>query len=112
MHGVSHAADVALSVVNMQACPLLVPKYTMYSKSQSQDDWYSALGYNTIQDQKTGQPRRETSDEYVARMTAMVLLYGSIVQTDAAGNPAGLSHGWTWLARCLNALPPTRSVAQ
>jgi hypothetical protein len=37
-----------------------------------------------------------------------VLLYGAIVQTATPGNPAGLEHGWAWLARCLNAVPPTR----
>jgi hypothetical protein len=37
-----------------------------------------------------------------------VLLYGAIVQTATPGNPAGLEHGWVWLARSLNALPPTR----
>jgi hypothetical protein len=65
-----------------------------------------------VDDPKTGDKRLETHDEYVGRMGAMVLLYASIVQTEAGGNPAGLPHGWTWLARCLNSLPPTRCVSR
>lgn len=97
-----------LQLLHVQACPLLVPKYTMYSSDQSKDDWFAALGYKTVEDANTHQQRRENNDEYVARTTAMVLLYGAMVQTDAPGNPADLAHGWSWLARCLNALPPTR----
>lgn len=80
----------------------------MYSADTPKDDWFTALGYKEVEDPKTGKQRRETADEFVARMSAMVLLYASIVQTDAPGNPAGLAHGWSWMARCLNALPPTR----
>ncbi|WIA43505.1 hypothetical protein OEZ86_009967 [Tetradesmus obliquus] len=93
------------------ACPLLVPKYTMYSADTPKEDWFKACGYKEIEDPKTGAQRRENADEFVSRMTAMVLLYGAIVQTATPGNPAGLEHGWAWLARCLNALPPTRPSA-
>jgi nucleoporin GLE1 len=80
----------------------------MYSPDQAKDEWFKTLGYMDVEDNKTRQMRRETSDEFVLRMSSMVLLYGAIVQTDAPGNPAGLAHGWAWLARCLNSLPPTR----
>ncbi|KAF8066412.1 GLE1 [Scenedesmus sp. PABB004] len=94
-----------------QACPLLVPRYAMYTPGSPVEDWYAALGYRDIDDPKTGERRRETQDELVSRLSAMVLLFGAIVQTEAPGNPAGLAHGWAWLARCLNALPPTRPSA-
>jgi hypothetical protein len=32
------------------------------------------------------------------------------VQTESAGNPLPLSFGWTWMARCLNSMPPNRCV--
>ncbi|KAF6263423.1 GLE1-like protein-domain-containing protein [Scenedesmus sp. NREL 46B-D3] len=110
--GAAVPAFMELLLAKLQAvCPLLVPKYTMYSADTPKEEWFEACGYKEIEDPKTGAQRRENADEFVSRMTAMVLLYGAIVQTATPGNPAGLEHGWAWLARCLNALPPTRPSA-
>jgi hypothetical protein len=57
---------------NLQACPLLVPKYTMYSADTPKEEWFDACGYKEIEDPKTGKQRRENADEFVSRITAMV----------------------------------------
>jgi hypothetical protein len=61
-----------LLCLHLQACPLLVPKYVMYSKDTPKEEWFKACGYKEIEDPKTGVQRRENADEYVSRMTAMV----------------------------------------
>lgn len=88
-----------------------MPKHTKRSPGASDADYFKGLGYKMVDDSKQeGVKRLETADEYVSRMSAMVLLYASIVQTESAGNPMPLSHGWTWMARCLNSMPPNRWV--
>eukprot|EP00879_Flechtneria_rotunda_P026691 GHRR01028504.1.p1 GENE.GHRR01028504.1~~GHRR01028504.1.p1 ORF type:complete len:168 (-),score=27.46 GHRR01028504.1:214-717(-) len=104
---VMHVNSICVAVA-LQACPLLVPKYTMYSSRMPKDDWYKTLGYKDIEDPKSGEMRRENSDEFVSRMSSMVLLYGAIVQTDTPGNAVDLAHGWSWLSRFLNSMPATR----
>jgi hypothetical protein len=92
-----------------QACPLLVPKHVKRTPGASDVEYFQGLGYKIIDDPKKPDVKRlENADEYVARMTAMVLLYASIVQTESAANPLPLSNGWTWMARCLNSMPPNR----
>lgn len=86
-----------------------MPKHTKRSPGASDADYFQGLGYRLIDDPKQPNVKRlENADEYVARMSAMVLLYASIVQTESAGNPLPLSHGWTWMARCLNNMPANR----
>jgi hypothetical protein len=88
-----------------------VPKHIKRTPGASDADYFQGLGYKLVDDAKKPDAKRlETADEYVSRMSAMVLLYASIVQTESAGNPLPLGHGWTWLARCLNSMPPNRSV--
>jgi hypothetical protein len=69
----------------LQACPLLVPKYTMYSADMPKEEWFDACGYKEIEDPKTGKQRRENADEFVSRMTAMVssLQRGGVFLQDA-----------------------------
>jgi nucleoporin GLE1 len=95
----------------LQACPLLVPQHAHRNPGASDADYFQGLGYRLVDDPKKPDTKRlENADEYVSRMTAMVLLYASVVQTESAGNPLPLSHGWTWMARCLNSMPPNRFV--
>jgi len=96
----------------VQACPLLVPKHTKRSPGASDTEYFQGLGYRLVDDPRRPDAKRlETADEFVARVMAMVLLYASIVQTESAGNPLPMSHGWTWMARCLNSMPPNRCAA-
>ena len=39
------------------------------------------------------------------------MLYAAITQSDNPANPHGLQHAWAYVARLLNALPPTRVTA-
>jgi hypothetical protein len=86
-----------------------VPKHVKRTSGASDVEYFQGLGYKIIDDPKKPDVKRlENADEYVARMTAMVLLYASIVQTESAANPLPLSDGWIWMARCLNSMPPNR----
>lgn len=88
---------------------MLVPQQGKRAPGASDADYFQSLGYKLVDDpKKEGAQRLESADEFVARMTAMVLLFASIVQTESAGNPLPLSFGWTWMARCLNSMPPNR----
>ena len=88
-----------------------MPKHIKRTPGASDADYFQGLGYKLVDDAKKPDTKRlETADEYVSRMSAMVLLYASIVQTESAGNPLPLGHGWTWLARSLNSMPPNRLV--
>jgi hypothetical protein len=105
----SHCLSLFNLLPTPQACPLLVPRHNRRAPGASDADFFKGLGYRMVDDTKhEGLKRLETADEYVSRMTAMVLLFASIVQTESAANPLPLSHGWAWLARCLNTMPPNR----
>ncbi|MCO5578266.1 hypothetical protein L7F22_032105 [Adiantum nelumboides] len=100
--------DVVLATLN-QVCIFTVPKYYVFKTSQFENDkaYFKICGY------KEDKGKLESTDEYVARMTAYVTLYAAITQaeTDGIANPHGLKEGWAWCARLLNSLPADRLTA-
>jgi nucleoporin GLE1 len=110
----SFAFALAQVIVNVasqlhEVCIFTIPKYYIFSKDQfsSDESYYKALGYR----EEDG--KLESTDDYVARMTAYMTFYGAMTQTDYSGgqNPHGLAEGWTWCARLLNHIPSNRSTA-
>lgn len=96
------AMDVLLAKLN-KVCIFTVPKYFSYSEAafESRDAYYRAIGYQ----EKDG--KLESTDDYLARLTIQMKLYGALIQTEVNGlrNLHGIEEGWKWLARFLNALP-------
>ncbi|CAM6044640.1 unnamed protein product [Sphagnum compactum] len=105
---VPYVMDVVLAKLH-EVCIFTTPKYYVFSKDQfsSDESYYKALGYR----EEDG--KLESTDDYVARMTAYMTFYGAMTQTDYSGgqNPHGLADGWTWCARLLNHIPSNRSSA-
>lgn len=100
--------DVVLATLN-QVCIFTVPKYYVFKKSQFENEkaYFKICGY------KEDEGKLETTDDYVARMTAYVTLYAAITQAeiDGGANAHGLKEGWAWCARLLNNLPADRLTA-
>ncbi|KAI7742627.1 hypothetical protein M8C21_029585 [Ambrosia artemisiifolia] len=74
---------------------------TSQTAFESRDAYLRAIGYQ----EENG--KLESTDDYVARLTQYMKLYGALLQTEVNGiqNPHGIEEGWKWLARFLNALP-------
>ncbi|KAK6139185.1 hypothetical protein DH2020_027064 [Rehmannia glutinosa] len=68
---------------------------------KTKDTYFKAIGY----EEDNG--KIESIDDYVGRLSCYMKLYGALVQTEVGGfqNLHGLTEGWAWLARFLNALP-------
>ncbi|KAJ9507996.1 hypothetical protein QJQ45_021330, partial [Haematococcus lacustris] len=69
------------------------------------------MGYEEVET-TAGSKVFESHDQYLQRLEGCMLLYGALVQVDEAAHPHGLDHGWSWLARLLNALPASRITAK
>ncbi|XP_076884765.1 mRNA export factor GLE1-like [Bidens hawaiensis] len=99
---VPHAMDILLAKLN-QVCIFTIPKYLTYSEAvfESKDAYLRAIGYQ----EENG--KLESTDDYVARLTQHMKLYGALIQTEVNGiqNLHGIEEGWKWLARFLNSLP-------
>ncbi|KAL5975069.1 hypothetical protein ACLOJK_031745 [Asimina triloba] len=100
--------DLILSEFH-KACIYTVPKYLRYSESafETKETYFKAIGYQ----EKDG--KIESTDSYLKRMEAYMMLYAALVQTEISGfrNLHGLEEGWAWLARFLNTLPVEPSTA-
>lgn len=96
------AMDLLLAQLN-RACIYTVPKHITYSKTLfgTKEAYRQAIGY------KEEDGVLESEEKYVKRVDSCMRLYGALVQTEDGGvqNKHGLTEGWAWLARFLNALP-------
>lgn len=96
------AMDLLLAELN-RACIYTVPKHITYSKTLfgTKEAYRQAIGY------KEEDGVLESEEKYVKRVDSCMRLYGALVQTEDGGvqNKHGLTEGWAWLARFLNALP-------
>nr|CAG4638479.1 EOG090X0755 [Cyclestheria hislopi] len=88
-----------------KTCPYLVPYYVP-QEGQSDQEYYTALGYEYIDGQ------REEQDKFLKRMTGVTRLYAAIlisVPRQQRPNPHGIQYGWKLLASLLN-LPPRAEI--
>jgi len=84
-------------------CPYTVPYYPPKLPNQTNQEYYSCLGYryegDTIEEQ----------DKFLSRMQGMIRLYAAILISPLPGrsqpSPHGVEHGWAWLSRSLNLDP-------
>ncbi|KAK6159635.1 hypothetical protein DH2020_003016 [Rehmannia glutinosa] len=105
------AMDILIAELN-RVCIYTIPKHISYSEIDIQlsplfqeayktkDAYFKAIGY----EEDNG--KIESIDDYVGRLSCYMKLYGALVQTEVGGfqNLHGLTEGWAWLARFLNAL--------
>lgn len=85
-------------------CPSLVPYHMSRQQGQSDQEYYSALGYNITEG------GLEQSDMFLKRISGIVRLYAAILQSPvppgiSSSHPHGLENGWMWLAKILNTDP-------
>ncbi|KAK6160293.1 hypothetical protein DH2020_003674 [Rehmannia glutinosa] len=96
------AMDILIAELN-RVCIYTIPKHISYSEEayKTKDAYFKAIGY----EEDNG--KIESIDDYVGRLSCYMKLYGALVQTEVGGfqNLHGLTEGWAWLARFLNALP-------
>ncbi|KAJ0544864.1 putative GLE1-like superfamily protein [Helianthus annuus] len=99
---VPRAMEILLAKLN-KVCIFTIPKYLSYSEAafESRNAYLRAIGYQ----EEDG--KLESTDDYVARLTQYMKLYGALIQTEVNGvqNLHGIEEGWKWLARFLNSLP-------
>lgn len=112
----AHPDFIDLLLARMHAaCPLATPRYYGFSAGGNELEYLKLMKYKiTKEDDAPGKPPKvvkESTDEYVGRMQGYVMLYAAMTQSDNPANPHGLEHGWSYLARLLNALPPNRITA-
>ncbi|KAK6160347.1 hypothetical protein DH2020_003728 [Rehmannia glutinosa] len=95
------AMDILIAELN-RVCIYTIPKHISYSEEayKTKDTYFKAIGY----EEDNG--KIESIDDYVGRLSCYMKLYGALVQTEVGGfqNLHGLTEGWAWLARFLNAL--------
>lgn len=90
-------------------CPYLVPYYVPQQESQSDSDYYVALGYQYTDGQI------EKQDKFLKRMSGLVGLYAAVMSSTVRGqqqqqqHPYGLANAWKFLVSVLN-LPPRSEI--
>lgn len=75
---------------------MTVPKYIPFRKGDDEQQYFKRLGYKQSGAADGG---LESTDTFVSRMQACVLLYAAITQSDNPQNPHGLPAGWAYVAR-------------
>ncbi|GFR52145.1 hypothetical protein Agub_g14660 [Astrephomene gubernaculifera] len=96
-----------------KACPLAVPRAYVHDPARiTNNAYYRGMGFEELDDPSAPAGKVfESPDEYASRLEGLMLLYGAIMQADDP-NRHGVAHAWSYLARCLNHLPPDRYSAK
>ncbi|XP_054013711.1 mRNA export factor GLE1 [Hylaeus anthracinus] len=102
----SDFGDLLLSHFH-SACPFTVPVFLPKMVDQSDESYYTSLGYKYNEDGTL-----EKYDKFLKRMSGLMRLYTSIIITSQRkginkSNPHGLQYAWRWLAVVLNTEPRT-----
>ncbi|GMH40569.1 hypothetical protein BSKO_08473 [Bryopsis sp. KO-2023] len=101
--------DALLSALH-KVCVMTVPKYFSLKGGAGGDaERREMMNYKQIEE-GTG-TRLETEDEFVTRQSGYIMLFAGLLQVDDGKNSSGVNEAWMYLARLLNALPPTRVTA-
>ncbi|XP_065166836.1 mRNA export factor Gle1-like [Atheta coriaria] len=84
-------------------CPYLLPIYFQKQEGQSDEQFYTLMGY------QYNDGVIEKQDKFLKRITGICKLYFSILISNTKRgtpeNPHHLGNGWTWFARTLNRVP-------
>ncbi|KAG2495219.1 hypothetical protein HYH03_006825 [Edaphochlamys debaryana] len=96
-----------------KSCPLSVPRGYVHDTARiSNNAYYRGMGFEELEDPSAPTGKAfESPDAFARRLEGLMLLYGALMQVDDP-NPHGVAHAWSWLARCLNQLPPDRFTAK
>lgn len=101
-----YAMDLLLAELH-RACIYTIPKHISHVESafESKEAYCKAIGYRVNDDGGI-----ESTEDFLQRLESYMKLYGALVQTEVPGfqNIHGLTEGWAWLARLLNALPANK----
>lgn len=100
---------VLLVALIHEVCVNAVPKYYPFVQGRyaTDDEYYTLMGYVKSDEGDAF----ETTDNYVDRMTGIMLFYAAFLQIDAPNHPHGVDAAWRWLARLLNRCPANRHTA-
>ena len=100
---------VLLVALIHEVCVNAVPKYYPFVQGRyaTDDEYYKLMGYVKNDEGDAF----ETTDNYVDRMTGIMLFYAAFLQIDAPNHPHGVDAAWRWLARLLNRCPANRHTA-
>ncbi|KAI8801549.1 GLE1-like protein-domain-containing protein [Cladochytrium replicatum] len=117
----AHSRFLDYLLASMQErCIYVVPRYIRRIQGQSDFSYFTSLGFHPRYPsclQRGGAPNDdedcghegcvqwEDEARYLERMCGIVALYSAITHSSVAGNPHGLKHGWSWLARICNMDP-------
>ncbi|KAI4466902.1 gle-1-related [Holotrichia oblita] len=91
-------------------CPYLVPIHLPKAIGETDEDYYTSLGYQYVDGVV------EKQDKFLKRMTGIMRLYSAIIiskpkKSQKGLNPHGLTQGWRWLTATLNLEPKTDITA-
>uniref|UniRef100_A0A7S1ST64 mRNA export factor GLE1 n=1 Tax=Tetraselmis chuii TaxID=63592 RepID=A0A7S1ST64_9CHLO len=99
-----------------RASILTVPKYLVYKKAangaNNDAEYFRRMGYKEFKaEERAAKGAFESTDDFLHRNTAYVLLYAAITQVDVNPHPHGLEHAMEFLGRLTDALPINRTSA-
>jgi hypothetical protein len=100
------------------ATPLAVPRAVAAGVAPTSGAYAAAMGYRKLDPVDGAPPAWEPADAVAARVRGYILFMVAACVSDAAAAGGGAAHAtgghaaaWSFLARLLNALPPTRLAA-
>ena len=90
------------NAVNVQACPLTVPKAILKLKSESADAYFQRWAYRRAEQwskkTKAMVEGWEEQEVYLRRVTAHVQFYAAFLQSDNQ-KQLGIDHAWAYMSR-------------